>query len=62
MGIISEEWIKTPKNAQKKGGGGFKVKKTNFFNLRETPRFHKKSVLNGARADQFSGAVEKSVV
>ena len=46
----------------KKRGGGFKVKKTNFFNLRETPRFHKKSVLNGARADQFSGAVEKSFV
>ena len=46
----------------KTGGGGFKVNKTKFFNLRETPRFHKESILNGARADQFSGAVEKSVV
>lgn len=63
MGIISEEWIRTPKNAKKKKKEWkFKVKKQIFCSLRETARFHKENVLNGARVDQFSGAVEKSII
>lgn len=45
---------KNSKECSPQKGGRILSEKTNFSNLRDTLRFHKESVLNGARVDQFS--------